>query len=170
MALAERDYRDLLALQFGGQIEVRVPFGRVDVVVDVLGLWVQEANGRRAIPSLLAVEVEPFGSWREGVRQALAYAPQVTRGEGRQKRKARPALAIYGEIPAAAARAIKASLTDLHVELFVLDGLVWTPIGRIHGGREWYRSGPDDAIAAAVVGVPPEPANVVDIQTRDRLA
>lgn len=69
--LPESHYRDLLAKQVGGKTEVRLPFGRADVLTDTH-----------------IYEVEPIGNWRHGAAQALQYAAQVTQ---------RGALAVYGD-------------------------------------------------------------------------
>lgn len=55
---AEAQYRDELAAQIGGTIEVRLDFGRCDIMHDAHGVF----------------EVEPYQGWRHGVQQALAYS------------------------------------------------------------------------------------------------
>lgn len=67
----ESYYRDLLAEHVGGETEVRLPFGRADVVTETH-----------------AFEVEPISRWRKGVAQALQYAAQVPQ---------RGAIALYGD-------------------------------------------------------------------------
>lgn len=67
----ESHYRDLLAKQVGGRTEVRLPFGRADVMTDTT-VW----------------EVEPASHYPAGVRQALQYAIQSG---------LRGALAAYGQ-------------------------------------------------------------------------
>src|ERR1039457_5760597 len=69
-SLPESYYRDLLAKQVGGKTEVRLPFGRADVLTDTR-----------------IYEVEPIRNWRHGAGQALQYAAPVTQ---------RGALAVYG--------------------------------------------------------------------------
>lgn len=56
----EHHYRDLLAKQVGGRIEVTLPFGRADVMTDAM-VW----------------EVEPATRYPAGVRQALHYGAQT---------------------------------------------------------------------------------------------
>jgi hypothetical protein len=70
-SLPESHYRDLLARQLGGQVEVKLTFGRADVVTETH-----------------VFEVEPATRWRLGARQALQYAAQVPQ---------RGALAVYGD-------------------------------------------------------------------------
>jgi len=56
----EHYFRDLLAKQVGGRIEVVLPFGRADVMTDTM-VW----------------EVEPASRYPAGVRQALHYGGQT---------------------------------------------------------------------------------------------
>lgn len=58
MSVFDREsyFRDLLAKQVGGRIEVTLPFGRADVMTDTM-VW----------------EVEPATRYPAGVRQALHY-------------------------------------------------------------------------------------------------
>lgn len=62
MAVFDREhyFRDLLAGQVGGRIEVTLPFGRADVMTDTM-VW----------------EVEPASRYPAGVRQALQYGVQA---------------------------------------------------------------------------------------------
>lgn len=70
-ATGEAFYRDKLARQLRGLVEVALPFGRADVATttDVF-------------------EVEPVDRWRHGVRQVLAYAVQCNLV---------PNIALFGE-------------------------------------------------------------------------
>ena len=62
MSVFDREsyFRDLLAEQVGGRIEVTLPFGRADVMTDTM-VW----------------EVEPATRYPAGVRQALHYGAQT---------------------------------------------------------------------------------------------
>ncbi len=71
-ALEEHRLRDRLAAQLGGITEAVLPFGRADVMT-----------------GSLVFEVESRGTWRTGVRQALAYSAQCGLP---------PALALFGAI------------------------------------------------------------------------
>jgi hypothetical protein len=93
----ESHYRDMLARQVGGRIEVTLPFGRADVMTDTM-VW----------------EVEPAARWRDGVAQALQYAVQVPQ---------RGAVALYGNgVQVAKVRAELASLPAPGLELWWLAG------------------------------------------------
>jgi hypothetical protein len=70
----ESHYRDLLAKQVAGETEVRLPFGRCDVLTGTT-----------------VYEVEPIARWRVGAAQALQYGGQVEQ---------RAALALYGRAEA----------------------------------------------------------------------
>jgi len=74
----EATYRDLFVAQYDGVAEVRLAFGRADVV-----------------SAGIVVEVEPFATWRSGIRQALAYAAMTP---WRHLPKLEPAVAIYGDL------------------------------------------------------------------------
>jgi hypothetical protein len=97
MLEAESHYRDLLAKQVDGQVEVRLPFGRADVLTDTT-----------------VYEVEPTRRWRLGAAQALQYAAQIPQ---------RGALALYGN-PEALADAYSEleALPPPRIELWWLDG------------------------------------------------
>lgn len=69
-ATGEGPYIAALARQVRGACEVVLPVGRADVATD-----------------LIVYEVEPVRSWREGARQALAYAGMSGLS---------PALALFG--------------------------------------------------------------------------
>lgn len=68
----EHRLRDVLAAQLGGITEAVLPFGRADVLT---------ANA--------VFEVEPYKTWRNGVRQALAYSAQIGLP---------PAVALFGNV------------------------------------------------------------------------
>jgi hypothetical protein len=91
----ESFYRDLLASQVGGRIEVTLPFGRADVMTDTT-----------------VYEVEPAARWTDGIAKALQYAAQVPQ---------RGAIALYGDgPPLAKVRAKLASLPAPGLELWWL--------------------------------------------------
>lgn len=92
VTLPEHDLRDRLAKQLGGITEASLPFGLADVLT---------AN--------TVFEVEPCGSWRHGVRQALAYSAQTDLP---------PAVALFG-------RGTPGEVLKLYKEL----GGNWPPIG-----------------------------------------
>lgn len=124
MTLPESAYRDLFAAQYRGKIEVRVPLGRIDVLT-----------------TDYAVEVEPYGTWRHGARQALGYGEQV---------RQQAALAIYGDIDWKACPAVHLHLRGL-LKLFVLSDTKWCPVT-----PDFLDAGPrpladDDEILAAIV-------------------
>lgn len=99
-ALAESFYRDLLAEQVGGRIEVALPFGRCDVMTDRT-VW----------------EVEPVDRWRHGVAQALQYAAQVPQ---------RGAIAVYGnDVPLTEIRRAVDALPPPGIDIWWLAGGRW---------------------------------------------
>jgi len=99
----ESYYRDMLAKQVGGRIEVTLPFGRADVMTDAV-----------------VYEVEPITRWRVGAAQALQYSAQVTQ---------QGALAVYGQ-PELLATVYSGlpSLPPPRLELWWLDGDEFVPI------------------------------------------
>lgn len=102
----EAEARDHFARQMKGTTEIPVAFGRVDVVIT-------GAYGTEQV-----VEVEPYSSYPNGVRQALAYE-RVT---GK-----RAAVAIYGALTADQARSLATRLSTW-CELYLLDGdWQWIP-------------------------------------------
>lgn len=119
--------RDHFAHWMGGRVEVRVPFGRVDVVTETH-----------------VVEVEPVATWREGGRQALAYCAQL---------RLTPALAIFGDCPAALLDVICAAANEVDMDVFVLDGGEWWHIDYV----EEAKMPTDDEVARRR---PPDPAPV----------
>lgn len=147
--LPESVYRDLFVRQYDGVPEVRVPFGRIDVVATAVTSAGIARNGEPYTVwlSRLVVEVEPLASWQHGVRQALAYAAiTVGRkrhplGEGRYS----PAVAIYGDIAEPLARRLFRQ-THPYIELFLLSGTTWVHI-------------PDPRVA----GAPYQPASDVEL-------
>jgi len=70
--LLEHELRDRLAGQLGGITEAVLPYGRADVLT-----------------ASAVFEVEPYRSWRHGVRQALAYSAQTGLP---------PAVALFGAV------------------------------------------------------------------------
>lgn len=97
----EVDARDHFARQMDGRTEMGVAFGRVDVMMD------------SEVPNFrYAVEVEPYSSYANGVRQALAYA---------QMTESAPAVAVYGVLTARQARSLYTRLRGW-ATLFLLDG------------------------------------------------
>lgn len=104
----EVDARDHFARQMHGHTEVGVPFGRCDVVMD----------GRSG---KYAVEIEPYSSYPNGVRQAVAYG--VLTGHD-------PALAVYGDLSPQQARSLYTRVSPW-VSLFLLNG-------------DWYLVGSSD--------------------------
>lgn len=95
--MLECEYRDTLAAQVDGEIEVILPFGRADV-----------------LSATHIFEVEPMRTWRHGVTQALQYASQVPQ-DG--------ALALYGDpqnLPAVFKEVQR--LTDPRLELWWFTG------------------------------------------------
>lgn len=134
MTLPESVYRDLLVAQLGGKAEVALAFGRADAM----------------IPLYLVVEVEPFTRWREGVRQALAYAAMTGVDAGYATfPKMQPCIAIYGSMRAEDARKVWDRVWRFTSVLF-LRGTEWA---RITSGREAERSfmvGSDADILAAL--------------------
>jgi hypothetical protein len=99
----ESHYRDLLAKQVGGRIEVTLPFGRADVMTDTM-VW----------------EVEPATRYPAGVRQALHYGAQTGLP---------PAIATYG--PAKLVTKVFAHLARLPapgVELWWLQEREFVPV------------------------------------------
>jgi hypothetical protein len=99
----ESYYRDMLAKQVGGRIEVILSFGRADVMTDMM-VW----------------EVEPAATYTVGVRQALHYGAMSGLP---------PAIATYGR--AGAVVAIFDHLAYLPapgVELWWLHGREFVPV------------------------------------------
>lgn len=124
MALPESVYRDLFAAQFRGTIEHPVPLGRIDVLT--------KRN---------AVEVEPFGRWRVGARQALTYAAQVSR---------RPAIATYGQLDQMDCLKMIERVGDL-MDIFVLAGTSWEQLFPWHIATDQpVAVGSDEDIVAAL--------------------
>jgi len=111
MLPSESRYRDLLARQVGGRIEVTLPFGRADVMTDTT-----------------VFEVEPVSSYAEGVRQALHYASQSG---------LRGALAAYGE-PAKVEKIFNqlAELPPPGVEFWWFQAGKFAPIRTVEQARE----------------------------------
>ena len=123
----ESYYRGLFASQYDGEVEVRVPFGRVDVVAYVP--WGSKDRwGSQPALGALAIEVEPVATWRHGVRQALAYAAQVS--HDRKPYKYKPAVALYGDIGPRMLRKIKRQTRWL-CEVFVFDGGRWRHVNEV---------------------------------------
>jgi len=111
----EAEARDHFARQMKGTTEIPVAFGRVDVII--VG-----AYGTQQV-----VEVEPYSSYPNGVRQALAYE-RVT---GK-----RAAVAVYGPLNADQARSLATRLSTW-CELYLLDGdWQWVP-NVTFAEREW---------------------------------
>jgi len=103
---SEAEARDHFARQMYGQTEIGVAFGRVDVVID-------GPRGRRQV-----VEVEPFSSYPNGVRQALAYAAMTDHDA---------AIAVYGALTADQARSLATRLSG------------WCALYLLHG--DWHYVG-----------------------------
>lgn len=104
MAVKESVVRDHFAARYArAWTEVRTKFGRIDVVTDDF-----------------VIEVEPFTTWRHGVRQALAYAQETGK---------RPALAVYGEMTPSDGARLWDDCSGL-VTLFMLNGQRWERIQR----------------------------------------
>lgn len=102
----EVDARDHFALQMNGQTEIGVAFGRADVFIPGV------------VGTPMVVEVEPYTSYPNGVRQALAYARMTDR---------LPAVAVYGDLSGRQARSLATRLKGW-VDLFLLDGdWQWIP-------------------------------------------
>lgn len=112
----ESRVRDHFAARYRGRTEVQTDFGRVDVV----------------LPDEV-VEVEPFVTWRHGVRQALAYAQETGK---------RPAVAVYGSIPPQAAERVWERCAGL-VGLYLLDRVKWHRIGSEAQLGRWWEAPPD---------------------------
>lgn len=106
----EYQLRDDLARQVGGLTEVRLPLGFADVMTDDA-----------------VFEVEPRHSWRDGARQALAYACQCGLP---------PALALFRAVTAAEMRGIFTELQAVSlpgipggsVSLWWWTGQVWQQV------------------------------------------
>jgi hypothetical protein len=121
MTVREHRVRDHFAARYvRAKTEARMDFGRVDVMTEEF-----------------AVEVEPFATWKHGVRQALAYA---------QESGKRPAVAIYGDITGNEATRVWNQCAGL-VTVFLLDGDRWY---RIRSAEQAYRqwAAPPDDLAA----------------------
>lgn len=123
----ESHYRDLFAAQYDGEIEVRVPFGRVDVVA-FISLGSKDRWGSEPALGALAIEVEPIKTWQHGVRQALAYAMQLS--EARKPYKYKPAVALYGEMSASVLKRIKRQTRRL-CEVFIYQGDRWQHMNEV---------------------------------------
>lgn len=101
----ELAYRDELAMQLGGRIEHRLPFGRADVATDTD-----------------VFEVEPATRWRKGAQQAVFYG--AVSG-------LRPNLAVFDDMPVSPelATAIFDAITTsdalLGLRLWARDGSTW---------------------------------------------
>lgn len=93
MSIRESVVRDHFAAMHPGVVEYRVPLGKVDVRT-----------------TLYAVEVEPIRTWREGCRQAMAYAWQT---------ELSAAVALYGDCSAAELQKILAICVKLDIMVFV---------------------------------------------------
>lgn len=117
MSIRESVVRDHFAATFHGCTEVPTDFGRIDV----------------ELPTEV-VEVEPFASWRHGVRQALAYAQETGK---------RPAVAVYGSIPASEALAMWRKCSGL-VALYILDHHRWVRVAAESDTDRWWQMPPDD--------------------------
>ena len=126
-ALPESHFRDLFAAQYDGETEVRVPFGRIDVVASI-PFGSLDRRGSQYFLGLLAIEVEPVATWQHGVRQALAYAAQLS--QMKKPYKAKPAIAIYGEIQPAMLRKIKRQTRRL-CEVFIFDNARWRHVNEV---------------------------------------
>lgn len=109
-AIKESRVRDHFASRYvRARMEVSTAFGRIDVMTPEF-----------------AIEVEPFATWKHGVRQALAYA---------QETGLRPAVALYGDMtPNEAARVW--DLCSGLVTVFLLDHTRWT---RIRSAEQAYK-------------------------------
>lgn len=137
MSVRESVVRDHFAARYAHpQIEVRTTFGRIDVVADGF-----------------AIEVEPFGRWKHGVRQAFAYAKETGLS---------PAIAIYGDMtPEEATRIYR--LCAGKVTVFLLSSRRWFRISSFdQADRRWFAP-PDDLRAVKRPDRQPDP-------DRDRLA
>ncbi len=100
--IREAIVRDHFASRYvRAKVEVRTTFGRIDVLTDEF-----------------VVEVEPFTTWRHGVRQALAYAQETGK---------KPAVAVYGDIDPHAGARMWHDCAGL-VTIFMLDYRTWTRI------------------------------------------
>ena len=138
--LPEAAYSDLFALQYKGQREFQVRFGRVDVLT--IGY---------------AVEVEAYGSWSEGARQAMAYAHQVNRlcltirksWDGPTPEPVEPAVAVYGSLAGSDVQHLFRRAGGV-LALFVLRGTVWTHIRSNTDARRAARMGADGDVSDAV--------------------
>ena len=157
MSLPESVYRDLFAQQFNGLVEVRVPFGRVDVVATGITANGTYPNGLAysQLWSRQVVEVEPVTRWQHAVRQALAYSAITTQGQHVLGRgRFAPAIALYGQIPRVLAAKIQKQTQDV-CRLFLLDGTAWCPI-------------PDRSVAKRAFNVAPDAAILSALETRPR--
>jgi hypothetical protein len=103
--IRESIVRDHFASRYvRARVEVRTTFGRIDVMTDEF-----------------VVEVEPFATWRHGVRQALAYAQETGK---------RPAVAVYGDIDSHSGARMWRDCAGL-VTIFMLDHRTWTRVRSI---------------------------------------
>lgn len=118
MAIREAVVRDHFANRYvRARVEVRTTFGRIDVET----------------PDMV-VEVEPFATWRHGVRQALAYAQETGK---------RPAVAIYGAMTPAEAARIWDQCGGL-VTVFLLDHHRWVRIRSAEQAERRWSAPPDN--------------------------
>lgn len=100
--IREAIVRDHFASRYvRAKVEVKTTFGRIDVVTDEF-----------------VVEVEPFATWRHGVRQALAYAQETGK---------KPAIAVYGDIDRYAGAKMWQDCAGL-VTIFMLSYRTWTRV------------------------------------------
>lgn len=118
--LPEAAYRDLFAYQFKGVRETPLSFGRADVTFS-----------EGMVDRIFVVEVEPYATWRHGVRQALAYSAMtgkrnVVGGWSRTPTYA-PALATYGQITREMAQDLY-DKTRGTLALFLLEEMTWRQI------------------------------------------
>ena len=104
--LPEVHYQKLLQQQFGGYREVKLPFGRPDLVTDN--------------PSYVW-EVEPAARWRHGASQVLSYAAQV---------ESSPDLALYGDAQSKEVLDIYLGLCEIKtpIALWWWDQVCWKSI------------------------------------------
>ena len=100
--IREAIVRDHFASRYvRAKVEVRTTFGRIDVLTDEF-----------------VVEVEPFTTWRHGVRQALAYAQETGK---------KPAVAVYGDIDMQSGARMWRDCAGL-VTIFMLNYRTWTRV------------------------------------------
>jgi hypothetical protein len=105
VTLTEHHLRDALARQLGGITEACLPYGRADVMTPTA-----------------VFEVEPYRSWRNGIRQALGYSAQCGLP---------PGVALFGKVHHEALLKLYLRLRDGRppIALWWWNGGRWESIG-----------------------------------------